>query len=111
MSMSSKPNRSESTGPQSIPTLATETGQSSMGNTTREEESVNDSRAGVGRRFQAADCSVPMVQLNREPPGVSALRRAALYPLSLPPHCKTFLAFLHVHGHKCAVCPTFRSTV
>jgi len=38
MSMSSKPNRSESTGPQSIPTLATETGQSSMGNTTREEK-------------------------------------------------------------------------
>jgi len=38
MSMSAKPNRSESTGPQSIPTLATETGQSSMGNTTREEE-------------------------------------------------------------------------
>ena len=36
--MSSKPNRSESTGPQSIPTLATETGQSSTGNTTREEE-------------------------------------------------------------------------
>jgi hypothetical protein len=38
MSMSSKPKRSESTGPQSISSLATETGQSSMGNTKREEE-------------------------------------------------------------------------
>ena len=36
--MSSKPNRSESTGPQSISTLARGTGQSSIGNTTREEE-------------------------------------------------------------------------
>jgi len=38
MSMSAKPNRSESTGPQSIPTLAKETRQSAMGNTTREQD-------------------------------------------------------------------------
>ena len=36
--MSSKPKRNESTGPQSLRTPATGTGQSSMGNTVREEE-------------------------------------------------------------------------
>src|SRR5580693_7107083 len=29
----------------------------------------------------------------------AALRRAAHYPLSLPPYCKAFMAFLGVHGH------------
>jgi hypothetical protein len=38
MSMSSKPKRNESTGPQSISTPAAEAGQASMGNTTHEEE-------------------------------------------------------------------------
>ena len=28
----------------------------------------------------------------------AALRRAAHYPLSLPPYCKAFMAFLGVHG-------------
>jgi hypothetical protein len=65
-----------------------------------------------GRDSKAADCSVPKLQFNaRSRPELSSLRRAALYPLSLPPHCKTFVAFLHVPGHKCAVCPTFRLKV
>jgi hypothetical protein len=29
----------------------------------------------------------------------AALRRAAHYPLSLPPYCKAFMASFGVHGH------------
>ncbi len=40
----------------------------------------------------------------------ATLRRAAHYPLSLPPYCKAFMAFLGVHGDNVPLA-RFRPTV
>jgi hypothetical protein len=37
-------------------------------------------------------------QTQRAARSYAALRRAAHYPLSLPPYCKAFMAFLGLHG-------------